>query len=184
MQILQFTSGLLLLAALSTGSAGPVYTWVDAVGVTFFSDTPPPDESISVRLIEDLPPPAAGRPVNEDFYSVVNQARRMESRRLLSEKLMAERLQAEADASRARAEALAAQQPVIVYENEPGGYLYPYYPRYRHHRPSGKHPGHPGRPVPDTSAITIKPPSLSAGLRILPDSRRYAHPENHRVRPH
>ncbi|HYQ70678.1 MAG TPA: hypothetical protein VET88_01990, partial [Gammaproteobacteria bacterium] len=121
-----------------------------------------------------------------DYYSVINQARRMESRRLEAEKLKAERLQAEAEASRALAEALAAQQPVIQYQSQPDLYYYPYYPRY-HHRP-GKHPGHkpgrPGRPEPYARGITIKPPTLSAGLRVLPDSRRYAHPEKHRVRLH
>ena len=179
---------LLLLAALSTSSAAPVFTWVDARGVTYFSDTPPTDESVSARLIEVLPPPAAGMPVDSDFYSVINQAQRMETRRLLSEKLTAERLQAEAEANRARAEALAAQQPVILYDNEPNGYIFPYYPRY-HHRPPGMHPpgGHkPGRPgKPERySGITIKPPPLSPALRILPSGRHTARPESYRIHPY
>jgi Domain of unknown function (DUF4124) len=167
MQILQSISGLLvLLPALSASSAGSVYSWIDAAGVTCFSDTLPPDEISSVRLIEDLPPPAAGMPVDGDFYSVVNQARRMETRRLLSEKLIAERLQAEAEASRAQAEALAAQQPTIVYENEPNGYIYPYYPSHHHRRPGKHRPGDhkPGRlPRPEHYRSTInRLPALRA----------------------
>jgi hypothetical protein len=179
---------LVLLVALSTSGAAPMFTWVDARGVTYFSDTPPADESISVRLIEVLPPPPAGMPVDDDFYSVINQAQRMEARRLLSEKLIAERLQAEAEAERARAEALAAQQPVILYDNEPDGYIFPYYPRY-HHRPPGMHPpgghkpGRPGRPE-RYSGITVKPPPLSPALRILPSGRHAARPESYRAYPY
>jgi hypothetical protein len=189
MQIRQQTAGFLaLLVALSTSSAAPVFTWVDSRGITYFSDTPPTDESVSVNQVEVLPPPAAGMPVDADFYSVVNQAQRMETRRLLSEKLTAERLQAEAEASRARAEALAAEQPVILYDNEPGGYIFPYYPRY-HHRPPGMHPpgghkpGKPGKPE-HYSGITIKPPPLSPALRILPPASHTALPESHRAHPY
>ena len=188
MQILQLTAGFFLLLLALSANAAPVFTWVDASGVTYFSDTPPPDESVSARLIEVLPPPAAGMPVDSDFYSVVNQAQRMETRRLQSEKLTAERLQAEAEANRARAEALAAQQPIILYDNEPDGYIFPYYPRY-HHRPPGMHPpgGHkPGRPgKPERySGITIKPPPLSPALRILPSGRHTARPESYRAHPY
>jgi hypothetical protein len=167
MQLLQHIPGFfVLLTVLSSSSAGPVYTWMDDSGITWFSDTPPTDESINAGLIEGLPPPAAGMPVDEDFFSVVNQAKRMETRRLLSEKLTAERLQAEAEASRARAEALAAQQPTIVYENEAAGYIYPYYPRYHHRRPGKHRPGDhkPGRlPRPEHYRSTInKLPALRA----------------------
>jgi hypothetical protein len=182
----QISTILVLLTAIPVAVAGPVYTWVDDDGVTIFSDTPPADESVSVALINDLPPPTAGMPVDGDFYSVVNQVRRMETQRLLSEKLMAERLQAEAEAGRARAEALAAEQPAILYENEPGGYLYPYYPRHHHrlpgkHRPGGHKPGRPHGPNHDTRGITIKLPPLSDALRLSPASSNTARPESHRV---
>ena len=185
MWILQRVPAFLLLATLVSGSAaGPVYQWVDGNGITWFSDTPPPDGFVDVMLIEDLPPPAAGTRADGDFYSVINQARRMEAQRLLSEKLRAERLQAEAEASRAQAEALAAQQPVIQYESQPGLYTYPYYPRYYHHRP-GRHPHHkpgrPGRPAHYDSNITIKPPALSPALRLSPTGRHATRPESHRV---
>jgi hypothetical protein len=180
----QFPALLVLLTLVSGTGAGPVYQWVDRNGITWFSDTPPPDAFVGVNLIEDLPPPAAGTRVDDDFYSVINQARRMETQRLLSEKLRAERLQAEAEASRAQAEALAAQQPVIQYESQPGLYAYPYYPRYHHHRP-GRHPEHkpgrPGRPAHYNRGITIKPPPLSPALRLSPIGRHATRPESHRV---
>jgi hypothetical protein len=180
MQILkQFPAFLVLLTVFSGSSAGPVYRWVDGNGITWFSDLPPPDEFNSVHLIQDLPPPAPATPVDGDFYSVINQARRMETQRLLNEKLRAERLQAEAEARRALAETLAAQQPVILYENQPGLYAYPYYPR-NHHRHPGRHPHHkpgwPGRPEHYTSGITIKPPPLSPALRLSPPPRHTVHP--------
>jgi len=178
MQILQHIPVLLvLLTAISSSSAGPVYSWVDDDGITHFSDTPPIDESVSVRSIEDLPPPAAGISMDGNFYSVVNQATRMETQRLLAEKLRAERLQAEAEARQARAEALAAQQPAIRYEKEPDRYIYPYYPRHHHHQP-GKHP--PGDHKPGRLP---RPEHYRSSINKLPALRNAAIPERHRVLP-
>jgi Domain of unknown function (DUF4124) len=188
MQLLQqIPAFIVLLAVLSGSTAGPVYTWVDDSGITHFSDTPPTDESLGAGLIEDLPPPAAGMPADGDFYSVVNQVQRMETRRLLNEKLIAERLQAEAEAGRVRAEALAAQQPVIVYENEPGGYIYPYYQHYHHrrhgkHRPGDHKPGSHPRPEHYSGVVIDKLP-LPEGVQLPPAFRDVAIPESHRVRP-
>jgi hypothetical protein len=168
----QIPAFLVLLTALSTSSAGVVYTWVDDNGVTYFSDTPPTDESISVVLIEDLTPPATGMAMDEDYYSVVNQARRMETQRLLSEKLMAERLQAEAEANQARAGASDALQPTIVYDDWPGGYIYPYYPRHHYRHPhKDRKPGGPGKPEHYTRSSIIRPPPLSDALRLSPATR-------------
>lgn len=173
---------LVLVAGLSDSSAEVVYTWVDDSGITCFSDTPPANESARVELIDVLPPPAAGMPVEEDFYSVIRQAERMESRRLLNEKLTAERLQAEAEASRARAEALAAQQPDIIYDNAPDGYFLPYYPYPQHRRPhKGHKPGRPGRPEHNRPRSLLKIPPLSNALRPSPDIRETASRERHRV---
>jgi hypothetical protein len=173
MQLLHHIPGfLLLLTVLSSSSASPVYTWMDESGIIWFSDTPPTDESIKAVLIEDLPPPTASMPVEGDFYSVVNQAKRMETQRLLAEKLKAERLQAEATANQARAEASAAQQPTIVYGDWPGGYVYPYYPRHHHRHPHKRHkPGRPGKPEHYTRSSIIRPPPLSEALRLSPATR-------------
>ena len=159
------------LAALppSVAHAEAIYTWVDKLGVTHFSETPPLDPAVQPAMIEVTPPPPAPPPEYDDYYSVIRQAERMERRRLENEKLEAERLQAEAEALRARMEAEQAMQPPEDYADEDSQYLpvYPYYPSYRQwnggkpwrpgnwpgrpgHRPDepGHWPGQPGHPQP------------------------------------
>ena len=145
-----------LLLSAAAHSTEQVYTWVDTEGTTHFSESPPAAAESEVQLIEVLPASGAGPADTADdnsFYSVVNQAERMQTRRLENEKLAAERKQAEAEASKARAEAQAALQN--SYDNDAFNYYpaYPYYPRYRKHRPGygyrpgyGDRPGHGGRP--------------------------------------
>ncbi len=132
----------LLLAALPVGST-QVYTWTDNKGVTHFSESPPRDESISVEQLEILPPPSAGNTTDENFYSVVNQANRMETRRLENMKIIAERQQAEAETKRAAAEARAARQS--SYQDNDNTRYYPAYPvipRYGYGRPGYGRPGY------------------------------------------
>lgn len=126
--------------------ADSVYTWVDNLGVTHFSQTPPPDPGTEPEVIELKPLPPAPPSEYDDYYSVIRQAERMERRRLENEKLEAERLQAEAEALRARAEAKAAMQPADGYTNDTTVYapVYPYY-YYPRHRPGyGNKPHPPG----------------------------------------
>jgi Domain of unknown function (DUF4124) len=141
--------------------AGVVYSWVDPHGVTHFSETPPPDPAIQPAMIElrPLPPPLAD---DDDYYSVVRQAERMERNRLENEKLEAERRQAEAEAIRARIEAQAALQTPDTHVDPAFGYLpvYPGYPGYgpghgnrtwlpgQYPNRPGYWPGQPGRPQP------------------------------------
>jgi hypothetical protein len=137
------------LTGVSQSHAGAVYSWVDPDGVTYFSETPPPEPGLPARMIElaPLPPP----PADDDYYSIIRQAERMERRRLESEKLEAERRLAEAEARRARMEAEAAAQPPATYQDERTIYFpaYPYYPGYRRSyvdrpRRAGDRPGRPG----------------------------------------
>lgn len=68
-------------------AAAPVYRWVDEGGLVHFGDEPPPDGAGAVERVEVEPgSPAAG----DDYYSVVNQARRMEAQRLERERHRAE----------------------------------------------------------------------------------------------
>jgi hypothetical protein len=147
---------ILLTLSVSFASAAQVYTWVDDSGVTHFSETPPAEHAAAAQLIDIAPAPAGADSAGDDFYSVINQAERMEARRLESEKLDAEKKQADAEASRARAEAAAIQQG--SYNNStaddiryyPAYPAYPYYPRYGHHPgrpgygPKPEHPVYPG----------------------------------------
>jgi hypothetical protein len=161
--------------------AGTIYTWVDAHGVTHFSESPPPDPAVRPAMIDlrPLPPPPSDY---DDYYSVIRQAERMERRRLENEKLEAERRQAEAETVRARREAEAATQPPPNnYADTDSVYLpaYPFYPGYgpgygdkpwrpgdRPGRPGywpdrpGYWPGQPGHPQPGPG---FRPPSRSIG---------------------
>ena len=138
---------ILLSLPASLASAAQVYTWVDAVGVTHFSETPPPNPATDTQLVDIQPPPTSTDAPAKDFYSVINQAERMEKSRLANEKLAAEKKQADAEASKARAEAAALQQRSYNNStNDDTRYYpaYPYYPRYGH-RPG--RPGHGHKPV-------------------------------------
>ena len=134
---------LFLLLAFSQAPAGEIYTWVDAGGITHFSETPPEDTDTGAAQVELQPAPAALPGTDADYYSVVNQAARMEARRLENEKLRAERLQAEAEARRARAEELAA----LETSRQAAGLEDPrYYPLYLHNPRYGQRPHRGHRP--------------------------------------
>ncbi|NOR40201.1 MAG: DUF4124 domain-containing protein [Gammaproteobacteria bacterium] len=132
----------LLLAAPPAGSV-QIYTWIDDNGVTHFSESPPGDNSLAVEQLEVLPPPSAGSTTDENFYSVVNQANRMETRRLENMKIIAERQQAEAETKRAAAEAQAIKQSPYQDNNNARYYpAYPVIPRYGYGRPGYGRPGY------------------------------------------
>jgi len=124
MQNTTVLSGSLLLATLLTPAyAGSVFTWVDADGVTHFSESPPESGSIKARQIEVEPVPVVGNTGGDDYYSVVQQLERMQKRRLENERGIAERLQAETAARQAETAAIKAKEqenldapaPTIVY---------------------------------------------------------------------
>ena len=137
-----------LLLPIAQSSAEQVYTWIDEYGTTHFSQDPPNDEATSAEQINLQPAPSAGIIAGDDFYSVANQADRMERTRLENEKLTAERLQAEAEANRARAEARATQQIQYQGSSQDDARYYPAYPYYRGYgnRPGYGHKPHPGKP--------------------------------------
>lgn len=137
---------LLLLPALA--SAATVYTWTDDRGVTHFSETPPPDRMADTRRLEIDAPPAMGPAFDDDYFSVINQARRMQQSRLENERARVERLKAEAQAKRAAAQARAARRSDDeYYYREPWYtpiYSYPRHPWYRPGFRPGFRPGVPG----------------------------------------
>ena len=134
-------TGVLALLTTATVCANEVYSWVDEQGTTHFSEVQPDNQSHPAEQIDLLPPPKSGNSEKDDYYSVINQANRMETRRLENEKLEAERRRAEAEAKRAAAEAHAARStPPQNYVNEQPRY-YPSYPLYGYRPPYGRHPG-------------------------------------------
>jgi len=140
---------MLLTLIASCATAAEVYTWIDDNGVTHFSETPPQQQTDDTQRIDlaPLPKSSSSNDEDDDYYSVVNQAERMEARRLENEKLAAEKKQASAEASKAQAEATAIQQGANNDNaSDDSRYypVYPYYPPYGHH-PWG--PGHGPKPV-------------------------------------
>lgn len=136
MKISGCIGGAILLLCLP-GAAWPaeVYSWTDTEGVTHYSETPPADRSDST-LLELEPVPVVASPAADDYYSVANQAARMEARRLEQERQRAEiqRLRAEARRAAAAAEATARDRAdaAAVQQQEPHYYpLYPW-PPYGH----------------------------------------------------
>jgi len=163
---------LLILLTLSAtcASAAEVYTWVDDNGVTHFSESPPPNSPGGAQRIELAPvaAPAGSRAGDDDYYSVVNQAERMEARRLENEKLTAEKKQTRAEASKAQAEAAAIQQGAYddsTSDNSRYYPVYPYYPPYGH-RPW--RPGHGPKPIRPVFPKHIRPKNPRTSLGKTP----------------
>jgi len=107
------TASQLLLPAAAQGVA---YQWVDAEGVTHFSDKPPASGQTAQGNVAsiDLPAePAAANPA-EDYYSIANQWKRLHKERLDNRKLalQQERLSLQqAREERAQQSAAAALPP-------------------------------------------------------------------------
>ena len=137
---------ILLLLPIAQSGAEQAYTWIDESGTTHFSESPPYDEAIDAEQINLLPAPSTGNISGDDFYSIANQADRMEKKRLENEKLIAERLQLEAEARKANAE--AAQKTTYQDNTQEQTRYYPAYPYYPYagHRPKHGHEPHAGRP--------------------------------------
>ena len=140
---------ILLVLPFAQSSAEQAYTWTDQNGTRHFSEDPPHDGSITAAQIELLPAPSAGNIGGDnDFYSVINQADRMEKKRLANEKLIAARLQAEAEARKAAA---AAQTPPPSTETNKTQEYSNFFPGYPQQVNSGP------RPVPGNKPYLDKP---------------------------
>ncbi len=112
--------GCLVAVFMTYAIAAPVYTWIDQDGVTHYSETPPENHAVDSEMIELEPAPAAGPAPDDDYFSVIRQAERMEKSRLENEKVRTERLQAEAAVRRAAA---AEQARPTRYDDETKRYL-------------------------------------------------------------
>jgi hypothetical protein len=161
-----FAGSVLLLLPGFPAWGGTVYSWTDAGGVTHFSESPPDDPRIESTVMDIEPAPAVESPGADDYYSVANQAARMEARRLEQERRRAEILTAEAEARRAEAEAEVARERDTATEEEATRYYplylwYPYghrlHPRYRDHLHLPPHKPHP-------------PPRRNKKLVVNPDT--------------
>jgi hypothetical protein len=149
-------------------ATGQVYEWKDAQGVVHFSDQPPanPASPVEVQTLPEVPASPRG---DGDYYSVENQAERLEQdrerreaarREAESQRLDAQRQAAETEEARARARQLDAAS-----EAEPAGtsvYVYPG-PPIRPPRPP-----HYDRDKPDHGPLVPPNPPAAFGNQPLP----------------
>ena len=146
---------IMLMLSFASSAAERAYTWTDENGTRHFSEDPPYDGSITADQIELLPAPSAGNIGGEnDFYSVINQANRMEKKRLASEKLIAERLQAEVEARSANPAAQTPPPSTGWNNTQQQAGFYPGYPQQGN---SGPRPVPGNRPFLDR---TVEPRQL------------------------
>lgn len=110
--------------ALSEGTAS-LYKWEDAQGRVHYSDQPPADPRVPVET-HPLPRqvPAEQSP-DGDYYSVENQAKRLEEERRQREAARLEKERQREAAERRAAELEALRAPAPSQEEAPQGYGYP-----------------------------------------------------------
>ena len=129
-----FVAAILLAFVLPPAAAAVVHKWVDADGVTHYSDEAPSSDETPVTLI-DIEAGASEKesgPAKDDYYSISRQWQRMHRERIEREKLNLEK-------ARLKAEQQPAA-PRVVYVNEPEKSRHAAsYPRFlpgkfRHHR--------------------------------------------------
>lgn len=139
----------LICGGLSPAGATAVHKWVDADGVTHYSDAPP--DSIETTLIE-LPAPTLISTAGEDgraaddYYSITNQWQRMNQERLERERLNLEREKIRAARQTPAPAPAAVADDEVRYVPVYAGFRFP-----RHHRGYHRYRGG-GRPEPRPQA--------------------------------
>lgn len=154
------------LAMPALAGAVTVYRWIDADGVTHFSQTPPPPDARSVQTMDLKIPQAPPEDAAAESARLELQAERARRREL------EKRLQAEEEARR-RAEAERAPDVIYVNPPEDQGYLLLAPPR--RHRP---HHRHIPQPVPP--GARTQTPDL---YRVPDDFYESLHPHRREPRP-
>ena len=144
---------LALLLAAPAVLATEIYHWVDKDGVPHYSQNPPPSDTSGVNRmkLEDTSP--ANPDSEEDLYNVEAQQKRMASIRQEREE--------QSEAERERRRKVAAQQPVVIYQ-QPEQYAYPFWNSGIYPRPPNR-PGPPVRPQPPVAvpySVPFSPPGL------------------------
>jgi len=122
--------------------AAVVHKWIDADGVTHYSDTAPGSSSAQVSLTEIPERNLLKTEIDSNYYSIRNQWQRLYKERLEKQKLELEKARQKA--------AFKAAAPQVVYVNESHekqyaiGYLGSLHRRYGHNRWQKKYKHHPG----------------------------------------
>jgi hypothetical protein len=178
-------------AVVGSALAGEVYTWVDANGVTHYSEIPPPGAGGGAVGRVDIPqgpsdaPPGPGAD-DAGYRGMLDVARELEASRLARED---ERLRQENVRLRQQLQERASQ---LDYGGEPDArygypvpYYYPYYYARPPHRPppfspDGGHRARPGHPhdLPETGDPTVN--RWLRGNRVGNATGRYGAPAQSR----
>ena len=153
MKTTQILMPILLLLAAPAVWATEIYHWVDKDGVPHYSQNPPPADTSGVNRmrLEDTSP--ANVDPEEDLYNVEVQQKRMASIRQEREE--------KREADRERRAKVAAQQPVVIYQQSQP-YSYPFWNSGIYPRPP-INPGPPIRPQPPIAvpySVPFSPPGL------------------------
>jgi hypothetical protein len=171
-----FITLLLIVANTGIASADQIYKWTDSDGLTHYSEAPPLALTESVTILGINISGHHGNIGQDDYYSIVNQARRMEESRLKKEQLRIDR-----EAQRqAVLTANTEKEPVQVVIQQPSYPVALFHNRgnYKHSRKNRKRPHHmrsitnhtglgnsPALQVKAHSGMSIKPsPSLQIGF--------------------
>lgn len=146
MHIHPFILGSLVILPLSLAAADDLaYKWVDADGVTNFSDTPPVSVNNVVEEVEPIALPGDYKIVYDpagDYYSIDNQWKRLNAERLEREKIAMEREWARIERSRINREKELETTsfdtaPTVIYGGRPA-FLHPrpFFPAHKkpHHK--------------------------------------------------
>lgn len=144
MKRLIVTPALLLLTSYTwlTAYAGAVHKWVDADGVTHYSDTAPDSPATQVSMIDIAESNSVKTNVDNDYYSIKNQWQRLHKERLEQQKLALEKERQKA--------ALQTTTPEVVYVSESNenryalAYLGSFHHGYRQRRLHKRHERHHG----------------------------------------
>lgn len=118
---------ILTSCALLPAYAAEVHKWVDAKGITHYSDKAPASTTTVVTLIEVSATSSATAKVPNDYYSIANQWQRLHKERIARDRIEL------ANAKQKATQQLAA--PRIVYIKEPKETRYiAAFPGFSHHR--------------------------------------------------
>lgn len=132
LQLVKILSGAILAFCLVTPvTAAVAHKWVDANGLTHYSDAAPGVDSGLVTQI-DLPANSASNKAADDYYSITRQWQRLHQERIELEKLALEKARQQASVLQQKAEVVYVDPPVetgyrLIYAN-------PGYRRYGYHR--------------------------------------------------
>ncbi len=130
-----------------------VHKWVDADGVTHYSDDPPATDATQATSIEVPAPGSRTTHPQDDYYSIANQWQRMHRERLERDRIALEKAKVKAARENSRRESERRAQSETRYVVEKRGYAYPWY-------------GHGHRPYKPVVVPRKYPPGLHPGRNL------------------